>query len=237
MLFDSSEQLIDHVVAQTDTALLSFSCGKDSIGCYLALRDRIPNLIPFYLYNVPNLEFVNRSLGYFEGAMGRRIIRLPHPSLYRQLNQLVFQAPENCAIVEDARLPEFDYLDVYRVIREDNHLAPDTPVAIGVRAVDSPQRWAAMKTHGPLSESRHTFFPIFDWRADRLRDTIRESGIKLPVDYKWFGRSFDGLDYRFLSKIKTHAPADFERILAYFPLAELELKRMEYRERYYADRS
>lgn len=47
----------------------------------------------------------------------------------------------------------------------------------------------------------------------------------VPPDYQWFQRSFDGLDVRFLAKIRKHAPGDYARILEWFPLAELELHR------------
>jgi hypothetical protein len=42
-------------------------------------------------------------------------------------------------------------------------------------------------------------------------------------EYEWFGRSFDGIDWRFLAPIKQHAPDDYARILDWFPLADLEV--------------
>jgi len=63
-----------------------------------------------------------------------------------------------------------------------------------------------------------------------LLDTIRAANIRLPVDYRWFGRTLDGLDYRFLAPLKAHAPRDYARVLEFFPLAELELFRMEHRD-------
>jgi hypothetical protein len=40
-----------------------------------------------------------------------------------------------------------------------------------------------------------------------------------------FGRSFDGIDYRFLEPISRLYPEDYQRILQDFPLADLELFR------------
>lgn len=56
-------------------------------------------------------------------------------------------------------------------------------------------------------------------------DAISAEGIGLPPDYEWFGRSFDGLDHRFLAPLSEHAPADYQRVLRWFPLADLELAR------------
>src|SRR5688572_24914779 len=93
MHFQSSNQLCQYVAdAHEGTCLLAFSTGKDSIGAYIKLRRHFSDIIPFYLYLVPGLSFVEESLQYYESIMGRRIIRLPHPSLYRWLNALVFQA-------------------------------------------------------------------------------------------------------------------------------------------------
>ena len=54
---------------------------------------------------------------------------------------------------------------------------------------------------------------------------IEGAGVDLPVDYEWFGRSFDGIDYRFTKPLSEHAPDDFKRLLEWFPLAELEIFR------------
>jgi len=39
---------------------------------------------------------------------------------------------------------------------------------------------------------------------------------------------FDGIDYRFMKPIKDHFPRDYQRIIEWFPLAELEIKRREF---------
>ena len=61
--------------------------------------------------------------------------------------------------------------------------------------------------------------------APKVADVIKRAGVELPVDYAWFGRSFDGIDARFLVPLKQHAPRDYQRVLEVFPLAELEVFR------------
>lgn len=232
--FEDSNALCEYIrELNGDTVILSFSTGKDSVGAWLQLRQYFRRIIPLYLYTTPGLSFVENSLKYYEDFFGTRIVRLPHPSFYRMLNALVFQSPENCHIVEDADLPNFDYDQCFDIVREDFGLGLETFAAIGVRARDSLNRWASVKKYGPVNYSRKTFFPIFDYTIDDLRNLIRESGVRLPLDYKLFGRSFDGIDWRFLQPIKDNLPDDYRRILEWFPLAELAIKRMEYRQRYY----
>ncbi len=234
MQFESGEELCEYVSEATDgVAILAFSTGKDSVASWLQMRRYFKKIVPVYMWLAPNLSFVERSLTYYEDFFETRIIRLPHPSLYRMINNLVFQAPENCAVVEEAGLPEFDYLTINQIVREDCGLPENTYAASGVRARDSLNRWTAIKKYGPLHEGRKTFFPIFDWDKARMVRELRMSGVRLPVDYRMFGRSFDGIDYRFATAIKKHYPADYEKILALFPLLELEIKRIEYRREYY----
>lgn len=223
-----SEEVIAEIRGVTDVVMLSFSTGKDAIAAYIAIRDVFPRIVPYYLYMVPGLEFVEESLAYYERVMRMHITRLPHPALHRWLNNFTFQPPERLRLIEDAGLDVHDYDDIHRALREDFRLPDEAFTASGVRAVDSPVRWAHFKKHGAINYKTRYFYPVYDWRKDRLIDAIRCSGIKLPIDYRVFGRSFDGLDFRFLAPIKEHFPRDYQRILDWFPLAELEMKRYEY---------
>lgn len=235
MQFETSDALCEYVKEQHGAkVLLSFSTGKDSIACWLQLRKHGIEVYPVYMYSIPDLEFVEQSLRYFERVFDSRILRLPHPSLYRQLNALVFQPPEHCAVIEQANLLEYDYADAFVAAKHVFGLPQQTLCAVGVRAVDSPQRWTAIKRHGPLNQGKRTFYPVFDWRKDQLISTIKASGVKLPIDYKWFGRTFDGLDYRFMAPLRENAPRDFERVKQWFPLVDLEMFKMECRRDYYA---
>ncbi len=185
------------------------------------------------MYLIPDLSFVEESLRYYEDFFDTKIIRLPHPSLYRLLNNLVFQAPENCHIIEEAELPMITYDQCSKIAAKEAGLSDDIFTAHGTRAADSLMRRTSLKKWGALNPKRKTFMPIFDWNKAMVVECLRQEKIKLPIDYKLFGRSFDGIDYRFLKPIKDNFPEDYEKILEFFPLAELEIKRMEWRERYY----
>src|SRR4029453_3013324 len=99
-----SEEIIRRVRKEYNgRTLMSFSTGKDAPDAYLSIRDHF-DVVPFYLYLVPDLEFVKDSLTYYEKVMGRRIIRLPHPSLYRWLNNYLFQPPGRPKVIGAAQL-------------------------------------------------------------------------------------------------------------------------------------
>ena len=209
--------------------LVAFSGGKDAMATELALRDAGVDTVLAHLYLIPGraprrtLQFVEDGLCQLEDIWQKPIHRYPHPSFYRWLNNFVFQAPENCDVIEAAQLPSVTYDQIWELIRDDLGLAPDTWVADGVRAADSLVRRASMKRHGAMKLSSRKVSPIWDWKQGKVYDYIEAAGVPLPVDYEWFGRSFDGIDYRFLAPIREKAPDDYQRILEWFPLAELEI--------------
>ena len=227
IVYNDSAGLCAAMAAECDTAILAFSTGKDSIAAWLQLRKFFSRVIPYYCYTVPGLEFVEDSLKYYEDFFGTHICRLPHRSLARFLRYMVFQSPPHVTKIEQIDLPGEEYDDgmIGEIIRETAKLPSGAYVATGVRMADSPMRRIGLKTHGAINHNQKRFYPVYDWKkADLLRE-IDSAGIKLPVDYRLFGRTFDGLDYRFLRPIKEHFPRDYEKIITWFPLAELELYR------------
>lgn len=213
-----------------DKALLSFSCGKDSWAAWLSAREYF-DFTPYYLYLVPGLEFVEDYLGYAEQVLGKRIVRLPHPAFYRWVNHAIYQAPERLRTIAAVGWPNFDYDDMRGAVIEDCGLPEDVWTATGVRAADSPMRRASLMKSQGVNANRRYFYPCWDWKKDDLLRELGAANIKLPVDYKVFGRSFDGLDLRFLIKIKEHFPRDYQTILEWFPLVDMEMARYEFAQR------
>lgn len=223
----TSAEVRESLAAEGRPVLLAFSRGKDSIAAWLALRDAGVDVIPYHMYLVPDLAFVEESLAYFADWFGYKIHNIPHPSLYRWINSLTFQAPERLAIIEAARLPSPEYASIIGMLRTDLGLPADTWIADGVRACDSPVRRLSIARHGPMKVGSRKVSAIWDWSVAEVRERIEAAGVELPVEYEWFGRSFDGLDYRFLGPLRDHAPDDYQRVLDWFPLAGLELFRRE----------
>lgn len=226
----AGDDLIRLLADQQDTIILSFSRGKDAAAAWLKLRPHFKRIIPVFLYLIPDLEFEEESLAYYEEYFDQHIMRLPSPSLHRLLESNVFQTPDRWSTIQDFEIsPKIDHDMIFQAVCDDQDLPENTFVATGVRAADSPNRRSAIYKHGPITLSRTPPLAhvVWDMKKDPLIGLLQQHELKLPREYEWFGRSFDGIDLRFLYQIKQHAPRDYQRILEWFPLADLELFRYE----------
>lgn len=224
-----SAEIRERLKTENRPILVAMSLGKDAIATNLALREAGIETHLAYMYYIPGaegrttLQFIENTIHQLEDAFGQRIHCYPHPSLYRWLNNLVYQPPERIAVIEAAQLPVLDYPQLWQLIRADLGLPDDTWVADGVRAADSIVRRASFTRHGAMKAGSRKVSPIYDWQKHEVMDAITQAGIPLPVDYEWFGRSFDGIDRRFLEPLRNHAPEDYQRVLDWFPLADTQL--------------
>jgi len=240
--FSGSDELCEYMSDLTGgVTMLAFSRGKDAVVAWLKLKRYFKTIIPYYMYLIPPrpMSFEEDSLKYFEDFFGQHIVRLPHPSLYRYFLESVFIDPPMVEVagemIKDGTL--------YPVTYEDNHAEieqclgyKDLYQASGVRMADSPMRRISVLKHGSVSHNKKSWLPVYDYvKEDMLRE-LRSAKVKLPIDYKWFGRTFDGIDYRFMSVLKEKSPKDFEQIKAAFPLVEADIMRMEYRRRHYENK-
>jgi hypothetical protein len=224
-------QVIADIAAQTDTVFLAFSAGKDSVAAWLTLRGSFRRIIPFYGYVCPGLAFVERSLAYYEEFFQTPIIRVAHPSFYRQLRFGVFQTCERSRIIRRARLAKFNMDGLREDLCQDLGLPVRHWCANGIRAVDNPQRMTTLRKYGPVNRKQQRFQPVWDMRKAELVKLLTDAEVKLPAEYRLMGRSFDGLSFQYLWPIKQQWPDDYARILEWFPMAELEIKRYEFAQR------
>lgn len=233
MAWPNGLEVCRSVARDHPAVMLAFSGGKDSIGAWLAMRPHFSRVVPVYYYSIPDLGFIERGLKYYEEWFQTPIIRVPNPSFYRQLRNWVFQSPEvsRAEVLSAAGLPALTHEIIHREVGEAELGLPeqDCWVAIGTRANDSPQRRMAFNKWGPVRSKNRSFFPVWDWDKAKLIGEIQRAGVKLPPEYRVFGRSFDGIDFRFLHGVKTYWPEDYAKILHWFPLAECELKRHEFK--------
>ena len=207
------------------TCILSFSGGKDAVASWLKLREYFHTIIPVFYYIIPGMQVIEENLQYYEHFFDTKIIRVPNPNFFRMLNSGVYQTPDRNRIIQSYQFPNFSYDDVFDWVKEDLKLPQNTWVAIGNRMFDNLNRYGSIKKYGAHNENRKTFYPIWDYKIADVVNICKQYDIKLSKEYTIWGKSFDGLDYRFIEPLKRLYPGDYELLKSYFPLIEADLLR------------
>jgi 3'-phosphoadenosine 5'-phosphosulfate sulfotransferase (PAPS reductase)/FAD synthetase len=244
LINETSEQLCQRIADLTPTkeVINSFSMGKDSIASYIQLKRYFKKVYNVFYTMLPQpFSFQRESLDYYEQKFGERIIIVPNPSFYRMLYYAVDQSIDRIYAIdrlcEKELICEYSYDNVFLVVKmailgyenadaiktdDDVDRINSLYVGTGVRAADSMTRRISIKKYGAENKKRRQFFPVFDWNIEKVKNEIFASGIKLPVDYKIWGRTFDGFDMRFLKGLREHFPADYAQVKKWFPLIETD---------------
>lgn len=221
----TSAEVIAMLKAEDRPVLLAFSCGKDSLGAWCALRDAGIEVVPAYLWYLPRFAFVDDELRHYENLFGTKIHRYPHPSFYRMVAEGIDQTPARLRAIARLDMVEPSYDEIWVAIKDDLGMPQDTWVADGVRAADSIVRRASFVRNGVMKRTTHKVSPIADMLKGELMELLGRHGVNLPCDYRIWGRSFDGIDYRFVEPMSRELPDDYSYLKMWFPLVEVELER------------
>lgn len=206
-----------------DAFVMAFSRGKDSVACAIALIEAGYDLYPVYYVIVPGLSFVEEALDYYERHLfhGRRVTRAMSPRILPHIHDGRYLPPHLVPIAQATQDSlDFDDVDIQLMVVDHNGLPPDTMTAIALRASDNIMRRRLIALNGPVAVKKNQFYAIWDWTLPRCIETIRKAGIKLPADYQMWSRSFMVDVPDFMLKVKANYPADWKKMLEFFPLME-----------------
>lgn len=201
----------------TDSVIVAFSGGKESIVTLDLCCKYFKNVKAFFMYIVPNLSFQERTLQWYENKYDLEIIRLPHMDA-----SMFFRY--GCFRNEDYTFPIVSINDIYRYVRIETDM---WWIAAGERINDSIVRRAMMKKSGSIDVQRGRFYPISAWNKKEVLDYIKYHKLYLGQDSRKLGFSFKTLEGRELFMIRENFPDDYEKILHLYPFAEASVKRYE----------
>ncbi len=213
-----SNLLFDPIKVQsrvTDSVLVGFSGGKDSIVTLDLCMRYFKRVIPFFLYIVPNLGFQERTLQWYENRYDTEIIRLPHFEVSNFMRYGSFREP-------DQKVPIVGITDEYNYLRL---LTGATWIAAGERIDDSIIRRAMIKQSGSIDQKRARFYPLAYWKKKEVLGYIKHHRLKLPTDSKGLGFSFKSLEGRELAFVKKHYPEDYAKIESLYPYCGAAVER------------
>lgn len=212
-----------------NTTFLQFSMGKDSISMWHWLRENSDmEIVPYFLYWFPNLSWQLEALDYYEEWFGQKIMRLPHPLFYDHIRNFDYQTPERIGQIAAFDLLPFDFADIENELARQFGL--DQPyTAVGFRGSDNIDRRNLIIQKGAVGSGRRRYwFPIWDWNINDIAAYLKKIDVKLPKDYKYWGRTIGAWDYQLIKPIKEHFPDDWEGVIKFWlPLIDAEIFRHE----------
>lgn len=201
----------------TDSVIVAFSGGKESIVTLDLCFRYFKNVKPFFMYICPNLSFQERTLAWYEKKYQTEIIRLPHMDVSEFFHYGSFRNP-------DFTFPIISINDIYQYVR----LKTDTWwISAGERIDDSIVRRAMMKKSGSIDVQRGRFYPVSAWKKKEIMQYIKYHGLYLSPDSRKLGFSFRSLDGNELLMLKNEFPDDYQKILHLYPFAGAGVKRAE----------
>lgn len=201
----------------TDSVLVGFSGGKDSIVTMDLCFKYFKRVVPFFMYICPGLEFQEKQLRWYENKYNTEIVRLPHMEVSEFFRYGSFRTP-------DFGVPVISVNDIYEYMRLQTGIYW---IAAGERIADSIVRRAMIKHSGSIDLKRGRFYPVSEWKKSEIMNYIKSAKLKLGDDSKRLGFSFRGLTGYELAEIKRNFPTDYKQILRIYPFAEAAVMRYE----------
>lgn len=213
----ANTQLFDPIKTQakiTESVIVGFSGGKDSVACLDLCFKYFKNVQPYFMYLVPNLEFQERTLRYYENRYNTKIMRIPHFMLSDFLRYGTFRLP-------DATVPMVKIVEIYNYLREKTGIYY---ICAGERIADSLIRRAMIKESSSIDMKRGRFYPIAYWNVNQVRSYNKQNNLPLSLENRALGHSFRSLMPNELKEIKEKFPEDYKKIKEFFPLCDVSVK-------------
>lgn len=208
--------------------IVGVSCGKDATATLDLCAEHFPphSIYAYFQYIVPGLSFQDSYLAYLErryaDALAAPIIRLPHWTLSHLYRAFAFRERTLSGVV----CPPVRIRDVFAYLRRET--GADW-IATGEKCCDSLERNAQIRHCQAIDATRRKLYPIAFLSQGAVFSYLRSRNIALPPEYGTLGsgRSFGSLWYREVAPIRERYPADYAKILRYFPLLEGQIVRRE----------
>ncbi len=201
--------------------LVSFSGGKDSSVCLdLALRSGFTEVVPFFMYLVPGLSFIDQRLEEAERRFGVKVIHVPHWANYAYIKEELFcTRPYHLDDLPEVKLPE-----LYSML----HLQTGINLIInGGKKSDGLWRKRFIWS---VRNKANIMHPIDDWNKWDVYAYLKARNIPVPQESIDMGAKGAGVDLHpdSLLWIYDNHPDDFRKIERVYPYVRAAVYRREW---------
>lgn len=231
-----AKQIVDRIADETDTILLSYSGGKESLACLDLCRPKFKNIICFHYYLVPDLELDKKMYRFAKARYGVEILSYPSPDLVELLGSGVFNVVPN---KKAQSMKKIKVEDIYKraVYDSKEKFGLDVSwVCVGKRKADSLLRRLELRQYelegifrpkqGSLSLPK--FFPLTSFNKEQVISYLKVHNIPIPsLTSDKTTSSGVSLKAEVLTILKEKYPSDYAKILEVFPQAAMQVFRAE----------
>lgn len=176
----------------TDSVLVGFSGGKDSVVTLDLCMKYFKNVVPYFMYLVKGLEFQEKTIRYYENKYDVEMLRVPHFMLSDFLRYGSFRMP-------DLDVPIIKTVDLYNYMRNETGVYW---ICAGERISDSIVRRAMIKNSGTIDSKRGRIYPVAQWNKSNIMSYLKINKLPLSLENKTLGFSFRSLMGEDMIKIK-----------------------------------
>ena len=201
------------------TNVLHFSCGADSIACYLRLKEFGIKPILVYHYFIKDLLMVKNYIDWFEKKFNERVYQFPSTLFSEMIDKVFFQYPVKAREKFFYKIACFD-LHKHTKSNFDKFIADaiggDVIFHLGLRYTDGIRRYQHLQKHGCSYKDK--FYPIVSFQVKDIQDILEKHDCLLPLEYKLWGISFETPRAWNINLIKEHCPETYKQITDFFPI-------------------
>lgn len=194
----------------TDSVIVAFSGGKDSIVTLDLCRKYFSNVQAYSMYIAPNMEYLESILQYYEKLYRIDILRIPHPDMSKYLRYGSYRAPDSC-------VPVIGFKEIQDYVRNYFNIQW---IASGERIYDSLWRRSMLKNIGSIAYNTQHIYPVAYWNKHAIMEYIERKKLFLPKSYKKLSCSIGSLQYDDIKFIKENYESDYEQLKRYYPLID-----------------
>ena len=208
---------------KSKTNVLHFSCGADSIACYLRLKEYGIQPVLIYNYFIKNLPMVKNYIDWFEHKFNERIYQFPSTLFSEMMDNALYQLPMRARERFRNRIGCFG-LDQHTKEKFDSFitetLGGNVVHHFGLRYTDGLRRYQFLSKQGCSYGDK--FYPIASFQVKDIQDILEKHDCLLPIEYGLWGISFESPRAWNIDLIKTACPETYKQITEVFPLIGAE---------------
>ncbi len=193
----------------TEPCLVGFSTGRDSIVMLDLMMKNYKGKMTFvYYYFVPNLEYKEKLLKYYEQKYDIKIERRPSQiTLSYMLGRVIKQS---------------------EVFNNSRHEFGISYFALGERRCESLKRRGKLAHIYDVDERNKYFYPLIDFSNKQVESYVKLHNLPIGEEYKvGYKHDLSICDPKGLLYIKHQYPDDYNKIIRTFPNLEAGVRRLE----------